>query len=108
MGVLFVGALMAIAQLKMDTDTVRMVTSFVLGGVALAFGLSFGLGTRVIVRNIAAGFYVRKVLVIGRPLEVVGQQGVLSAITATHVILQSEGHETTIANATFLDNGAKQ
>lgn len=100
--------MMAIAQLKIDTDIVRIVTSFVLGAAALAFGLSFGLGTRDVVRNIAAGFYMRKVLVIGRPLEIAGQQGVLSAITATHVILQSEGRETAVANATFLDHAARQ
>lgn len=106
--ILFVCAMMAVAQLKIDTEIVRIVTSFVLGGAALAFGLSFGLGTRDIVRNIAAGFYVRRVLTVGRPLEVAGQQGVLTAITATHVVLESEGHETTVSNATFLDQVARQ
>ncbi len=106
--ILFVCAMMAIAQLKIDTDIVRIVTSFVLGGAALAFGLSFGLGTRDIVRNVAAGFYVRKVLTMGKPLEVAGRQGVLSAITATHVVLKSEGHETAISNATFLDHVSTQ
>jgi hypothetical protein len=65
------------------------VTSFVLGAGALAFGLSFGFGTRDIVRNIAAGFYARKILVIGRSLEIAGQRGTLRAITATHVVLTS-------------------
>ena len=106
--IVFVCSMMAIAQLKIDTDIVRIFTSFVLGGAALAFGLSFGLGTRDIVRNVAAGFYVRKVLTIGKPLEVAGQQGVLSAITATHVLLTSDGHETAIANGTFLDHTSKQ
>ncbi len=64
--ILFVCAMMAIAQLKIDTDIVRIVTSFVLGGAALAFGLSFGLGTRDIIRNIAAGFYARKILSMSR------------------------------------------
>ena len=106
--ILFVCAMMAIAQLKIDTDIVRIVTSFVLGGAALAFGLAFGLGTRDIVRNIAAGFYVRKVLTTGINLEVAGQKGILKAITATHIVLQSEGHETAVANATFLDQVARQ
>ena len=105
--ILFVCAMMAIAQLKIDTDIVRIVTSFVLGGAALAFGLAFGLGTRDIVRNVAAGFYARKILAIGKPLEVAGQQGVLRAITATHVILESEGRETAVSNATILDHVAK-
>ena len=106
--ILFVCSMMAIAQLKIDTDIVRIVTSFVLGGAALAFGLSFGLGTRDIVRNVAAGFYVRKVLTIGKPLEIAGQNGILAAITATHLILKSDDHETAIANATFLDRISKQ
>ena len=106
--ILFVCAMMAITQLKIDTDIVRIVTSFILGGAALAFGISFGLGTRDIVRNLAAGFYARKILVVGKQLEVAGQQGVLRAITATHVILESEGRDTTISNETFIDQIAKQ
>jgi len=106
--VVFVCAMMAIAQLKIDTEIVRIVTSFVLGGAALAFGISFGFGTRDIVRNITAGFYARKVLTLGKPLEVSGQQGVLVAITATHAILRQEGVETAVSNATFLDQVTRQ
>jgi small-conductance mechanosensitive channel len=106
--ILFVCAMMAIAQLKIDTDIVRIVTSFVLGGAALAFGLSFGLGTRDLVRNIAAGFYARKVLAVGKPLEIAGQQGLLRAITATHLVLQSDGQEMSVSNATILDHVTKQ
>ncbi|MEO7145892.1 MAG: hypothetical protein ABI165_20555 [Bryobacteraceae bacterium] len=106
--ILFVCAMMAIAQLKIDTDIVRIVTSFVLGGAALAFGLAFGLGTRDIVRNVAAGFYARKILVIGKRLEVAGEQGILTAITATHVILQSENRDTAVSNAAILDHAVKQ
>jgi len=106
--ILFVCAMMAVAQLKIDTDIVRIVTSFVLGGAALAFGLSFGLGTRDIVKNVAAGYYVRKILAIGKPLEIAGQRGVLRAVTATHVILQSDGQDTTVSNATVMDHVTKQ
>jgi small-conductance mechanosensitive channel len=55
--VVFIVAMMTIGQLKIDTEMVRIVTSFFLGAGALAFGLAFGLGTRDIVRN------------IGKPLE---------------------------------------
>jgi len=99
---------MAIAQLKIDTDIVRIVTSFVLGGAALAFGLSFGLGTRDIVRNVAAGFYARKVLEVGKPIQIGGQQGVLHAITATHVILETDGQRTAVSNSAILDHAARQ
>lgn len=106
--ILFVCAMMAIAQLKIDTEIVRIVTSFILGGAALGFGLSFGLGTRDIVRNVAAGFYARKILVVGRPVELAGHKGVLRSITATHVVLESEGSESAVSNATILEHVTTQ
>jgi hypothetical protein len=106
--ILFVCAMMAIAQLKIDTEIIRIVTALVLGGAALAFGLAFGLGTRDIVRHVAAGFYARKVLTMGKPLGIAGHQGVLRAITATHIVLQSGEEETTLSNGVFLDQIGKQ
>lgn len=106
--ILFVCAMMAIGQLKIDTEIIRIVTALVLGGAALAFGLAFGLGTRDVVRNVAAGFYARKVLTMGKPTEIAGQQGVLTAISATHMVLESEGRSTAVSNATLLDHIAKQ
>lgn len=106
--ILFVCAMMAIAQLKIDTEIIRIVTALVLGGAALAFGLSFGLGTRDVIRNIAAGFYARKLVEIGRPLEIKGERGVLVAVTATHTVLESDGKETLLPNSEFLAEIAKQ
>jgi hypothetical protein len=106
--IVFVVSMMAIAQLKIDTNIVRIVTSFLLGGAALAFGISFGLGTRDIVRNITAGFYLKKFLEIGKPLEIAGQSGVLKGITATHALLESGEQEISVANATFLEQPARQ
>lgn len=106
--ILFVLAMMAVAQLKIDTEMVRIVTSFVLGGAAIAFGLWFGLGTRDIIRNMVAGFYARKFLEVGKNLEIAGQQGVLRAVTATHAILESEGRDISVSNSTFLDQVSKQ
>jgi small-conductance mechanosensitive channel len=94
--------------LKIDTEMVRIVTSFFLGAGALAFGLAFGLGTREIVRNIVAGFYTRKFLAVGQNLEIAGNNGILTAITATHTILNHEGQDIIVANATFLDQTSKQ
>lgn len=106
--IVFIVAMMAIGQLKIDTEMVRIVTSFLLGAGALAFGVAFGLGTRDIVRNIVTGFYARKVLVVGKALEVGGQRGVLTAVTSTHVILESDGRDIMIANSSFLESTSKQ
>lgn len=105
--IVFVVAMMAVGQLKIDTGIVRIVTSFVLGGAALAFGISFGLGTRDVIRNITAGFYTRKFLRIGNRLEISGQSGLLTEINATHAILRSEDRDISVANSAFLDNAAQ-
>jgi hypothetical protein len=78
---------------------------------ALAFGLAFGMGTREIVRNIVTGFYVLKVLVVGKAVDVAAQSGILTAITATHAThatLESDGRDIIIANSYFLEQTSKQ
>jgi small-conductance mechanosensitive channel len=106
--IVFIVAMMAMSQLKIETEMVRIVTSFVLAAAALALGLSFGLGTWGVVRNIVTGFYTRKVLAIGKRVEIAGQSGILTAITATHTVLNSEGQEILVANSTFLEQTSKQ
>lgn len=105
--VIFVASMMAIAELRINTEIIHIVTSFILGGAALGFGISFGLGTRDIIRNITAGFYTRKFLQTGDELEILGQRGVLTQVNATHTIIQVENREISVANAAFLDNIAQ-
>jgi small-conductance mechanosensitive channel len=101
--ILFIVGVMAIGQLKFDTDMVRIVTVCALSGFALAFGLSFGLGTRDITRNIIAGFYARKIFRPGDPLEVRGERGVLKAITATQTLIEQDTGLVVVANGALLD-----
>jgi small-conductance mechanosensitive channel len=101
--IIFLVSMMAIGQLKIDTGMVRIVTSFVLGAVALGFGLAFGVGTWDVVRNIATGFYTRKLLAVGNSVAIAGHTGTLAAITPTHTVLLHEGHEVLIPNKTFAD-----
>jgi hypothetical protein len=106
--IIFLVAMMAISQLRIDTGMVRIVTSFILGGAALGFGIAFGLGTWEIIRNIGSGFYTRKLLAVGRSVAIAGHTGTLVAITPTHTVLQSEGHETLVPNKIFLEQTSTQ
>lgn len=105
---MFVLGIMAISQLQIDTEIIRVVTSAVLAGMALAFGLAFGLGSRDVTRNILAGFYARKTFEVGRQLEVLGEQGELVAITPTQTLLQQGERVVSVSNAVFLDEVVKQ
>lgn len=46
--------------------------------------------------------------VIGHPLNFAGQPGLLKAITATHLVLESEGREAMVSNESILDSVARQ
>lgn len=105
---LFVLGIMAVAQLKIDTEIIRLVTGAVLAAFALAFGLSFGIGSREITRNIIAGFYARRMFRVGEEMEIAGERGVLTAITPTQVILDQKGRTVAVANTVFLEQVVKQ
>lgn len=105
---MFVLGIMAISQLQIDTEIIRVVTSAVLAGMALAFGLAFGLGSRDVTRNILAGFYARKTFEMGAELEVLGEKGDLMAITPTQTLLRQGERTVSVSNAVFLDEVVKQ
>ena len=106
--VMFVAGIMALGQLQVETDIIRLVTACGLAGLALAFALSFGLGTREISRNIIAGFYARKIFRPGEEIEVGGERGVLTAITPTQTLLEADGRVVAVSNSVYIDEVVRQ
>ncbi len=106
--ILFIAAIMAIGQLQVDTEIVRIVTICLLAGLALGFGLSFGLGSKDITRNILAGFYARQVLRIGERVVIAGEEGVLKSITPTMTIMDKDGETVSLSNHKVFENVVKQ
>jgi small-conductance mechanosensitive channel len=106
--IFFVAGVMALAQLKINVDIIRIVTFCCLSGIALAFGLSVGLGTRDITRNLAAGFYARRVYRPGQDIEIRGHRGILKGITPVQAVIEVREQTVTVSNAAFLDEVVKQ
>lgn len=106
--ILFALGLMAISQLQISTDAVWLVTGWLLGGLALAIGLSFGLGARDITRNILAGFYARRIFRIGQTVELQGQRGVLLSITPTNALIDQEDAVVSISNSRLIGDVVRQ
>ena len=105
--ILFVTGIMALAQLKIDTEMIRIVTICALGGIALAFGLSLGLGSRDVTRTMIAGFYARKVLRPGDRVTIGERTGTLVMITPTQTVIQGPAREEiAVSNAVYLDSAA--
>jgi hypothetical protein len=102
--VLFVCGIIALAQLKIDTEIIRIVTFCLLAGLSLAFGLSFGLGTRDITRSMIAGFYAKRIMTPGDVIQMAGRQGVLHSITPTQTILEQGEELVAVSNGIYLDD----
>lgn len=106
--IVFLAGLMAVTQLRIDTEIVHSVVLILLAGASLALALTFGLGTRDITRNLVAGFYARKLFEVGDELDVHGVQGTLAGVTPLHAVIEKEGHLTTVPNSVFLEEAARQ
>jgi len=105
---MFMAGIMAIGQLRIDTEIVRIVVMGGLGAFALAIGLSFGLGSRDVTRNILAGYYARKTFRMGETLEIGQERGLLTAITPTQTLLQDGDQIVAVANSVFLEEVVRQ
>lgn len=101
--IFFVVSVMAIAQLRIDMQLVNAVVLIVFAGFALAFALSFGLGTREITRNMVAGFYARKIFRAGDEVVLNGERGILRAITPITTVIEREGRRVNVPNSVFLE-----
>ena len=106
--ILFVVGIMAVSQLRIDTRVIHMVVQLLLGGVALALALSFGLGTRDVTRNMVAGFYARKIFIVGEEIELDGQSGMLVGITALQALIERDGRTISVPNHVFIEQSVRQ
>jgi hypothetical protein len=106
--IVFVVGLMAVTQLKIDTEIIRLVVMILLAGASLALALTFGLGSRDITRNLVAGYYVRKLFEPGKEIEIQGKRMKLAGVAPVHTLLEENGEITTIPNQVFLEEAARQ
>ena len=106
--VFFVVLVMAVTQLRIETDIIKAVAIVLLGGVSLGLALSFGLGTREITRNLMAGFYARKLFESGEEIEIGEVRGTLISIAPTQTVIEQEGKVVTVPNQVFLEGTVRQ
>ena len=106
--IVFIVGLMAVTQLRIQTDVIQSVVLVMLAGTSLALALTFGLGSRDLTRNLLAGFYARKIFRTGERIVTPQYEGILAGITPVHVILEVGDEIVTIPNAVFLDEAVRQ
>jgi small-conductance mechanosensitive channel len=100
-----VAALLAAAQLGVETYVVVLLAVVVLATVGLVTALALGQGLALLSSNIAAGRYVQDGTEVGDVIAVSGVEGTIEELGYASITVRSEdGHLYRIPNRTLLEN----
>jgi small-conductance mechanosensitive channel len=82
--------IMAFSQLGIKFALFDQLILIAFGGLALGFGLSFGLGGRDVMAGILAGYYLRQRLAAGDHVQVAGFEGTVREVGPVATILETD------------------
>ena len=103
--------MVAFDQMNIKFDFLNYAILIVLGGLALGFGLSFGLGGRDVMGGIMAGYYVRQRLQAGDMVDVAGFAGKVREVGPVATIVETEEnglmHRHSIPNTRMLNEAIR-
>jgi small-conductance mechanosensitive channel len=103
--IVVIAALLAAAQLGLETYVVVLLAVVVLATIGLVTALALGQGLALLSGNIAAGRYVQDGTMIGDVISVDGIEGTVEELGYASVTVRSEdGHLYRIPNRTLLEN----
>jgi small-conductance mechanosensitive channel len=105
MTIIGIAALLAAAQLGLETYVVVLLAVVVLATVGLVTALAMGQGLALLSGNIAAGRYVQDGTAVGDVISVDGVEGTVEELGYASVTVRSEdGNLYRIPNRTLLEN----
>jgi len=94
--VIVLAMLMALQQLTIESGFLLYVLLVVLAAAALALGIAGGLGARSLAENLVAGRYVEREFAVGDFVRVDGTAGTIERLSATSVIVHTQGDRRVI------------
>jgi small-conductance mechanosensitive channel len=103
--IIVIAALLAAAQLGLETYIIVLLAVIVLATIGLITALALGQGLVLLSSNIAAGRYVQDGTTVGDVIFVNGIEGTVEELGYASVTIRSEdGHLYRIPNRTLLEN----
>lgn len=100
---LSLAVILAMDQLRLRVGFLVTIVVIVVGAVALATGLAFGLGSRGLAHSIMAGLHAREAFAEGQRLRVRGHTGRLVSINAVKAVLETESGLVSIPNTVMVE-----
>jgi hypothetical protein len=86
----------ALGQAKIDTDFIKSNLTVLLGAVASAFALGYGIASKDLMSSFLSSFYSKDRYDIGDKITIDGVTGVIIEMDNTAIIIQSEGKKVVI------------
>ena len=103
--IIVIAALLAAAQLGLETYIIVLLAVIVLATIGLVTALALGQGLALLSGNIAAGRYVQDGTAVGDVISVDGVEGTVEELGYASITLRSEnGNLYRIPNRTLLEN----
>ena len=87
------GIVMALTELGLDMTVFTANITVIIAGVVFAMALSIGLGSRSIMSNVLARYYISQLFRVGDQVLLVGQKGTIIKITPVSVVLKTANEE---------------
>jgi hypothetical protein len=107
--IIVIAALLAAAQLGLETYIIVLLAVIVLATIGLVTALALGQGLALLSGNIAAGRYVQDGTTVGDVISVNGIEGTVEELGYASVTVRSEdGHLYRIPNRTLLENTVRK
>ncbi len=101
------GVLIALNELGLEMTIFMTNITIIIAGVVLVVVLSIGLGSRSIVSNILARYYINQLFSVGDEVTLAGKKGKITKITPISVVLKTDqGEEVYIPNETIIKEGS--
>ncbi len=94
----------ALNQAGVNTDLITNNLSIIFASILAAFTISFGLGSRDIIKRLLFGYYSRKNLQVGNKIKTDSFEGVIESIDNISVVLSSENKTIIIPIKEIVDN----
>jgi hypothetical protein len=93
--------LTSLEQIGVNIDLIKANIFILIGGIVLAFGIGYGLGSKDMVANLLAAFYSRKKFHTGQRIRVGDVEGDLESVDSTSVSIRTSEGVVNIPAAKF-------
>ncbi|MCA9422277.1 MAG: mechanosensitive ion channel [Nitrospira sp.] len=101
------GIVMALTELGLDMTIFSANITIIITGIVLAMALSIGLGSRSIISNVLARYYIAQLFHVGETVSLAGHKGTIIKLTPVSVLIKTDDEEQLyIPNERIIEEGS--